>query len=32
MELTRHAQSVQRAIQAYDQAMQTGINHIGDNT
>jgi len=31
MELTRHAQSVQRAIQAYDQAMQTGINHIGDN-
>jgi flagellar basal body rod protein FlgG len=32
MELTRHAQSVQRAIQAYDQAMQTGINHIGDNS
>jgi flagellar basal body rod protein FlgG len=31
IELTRHAQSVQRAIQAYDQAMQTGINHIGDN-
>ena len=31
MELTRHAQSVQRAIQAYDQAMQAGINHIGDN-
>jgi len=32
MALTRHAQSVQRAIQAYDQALQTGINHIGDNT
>jgi flagellar basal-body rod protein FlgF len=31
MALTRHAQSVQRAIQAYDQALQTGINHIGDN-
>ena len=31
MELTRHAQSVQRAIQAYDQAMQAGINHLGDN-
>lgn len=31
MELTRHAQSVQRAIQAYDQAMQSGINHLGDN-
>jgi len=32
MQLTRHAQSVQRALQAYDQAMQTGINHIGDNS
>ena len=32
MALTRHAQSVQRAIQAYDQALQTGINHIGDNS
>lgn len=32
MEITRHAQSVQRALQAYDQAMQAGINHIGDNT
>lgn len=32
MEVTRHAQSVQRAILAYDQAMQAGINHIGDNT
>ncbi len=31
MELTRHAQSVQRAIQAYDQAMQASINHLGDN-
>lgn len=31
MELTRHAQSVQRAILAYDQAMQDGINHMGDN-
>lgn len=32
MEVTRHAQSVQRALQAYDQAMQAGINHIGDNS
>lgn len=32
MELTRHAQSVQRALQAYDQAMQFGVNHIGNNT
>ncbi|HEX7814767.1 flagellar hook-basal body complex protein [Dyella sp.] len=32
MALTRHAQSVQRAIQAYDQALQNGINHIGDNS
>jgi flagellar basal-body rod protein FlgF len=32
MELTRHAQSVQRAIAAYDEAMQAGINHIGDNS
>lgn len=32
MALTRHAQSVQRAIQAYDAALQAGINHIGDNT
>lgn len=31
MELTRHAQSVQRAILAYDSAMQNGINHLGDN-
>lgn len=32
MALTRHAQSVQRAIQAYDAAMQEGINHLGDNS
>jgi flagellar basal-body rod protein FlgF len=32
MQLTRHAQSVQRALQAYDQALQLGINHIGDNS
>ena len=32
MEVTRHAQSVQRAIAAYDEAMQAGINHIGDNS
>lgn len=32
MELTRHAQSVQRAILAYDTAMQDGINHLGDNS
>jgi flagellar basal-body rod protein FlgF len=32
MALTRHAQSVQRAIQAYDAALQEGINHIGDNS
>lgn len=31
MEVTRHAQSVQRAIQAYDTAMQGGISHLGDN-
>ncbi|MFC5743564.1 flagellar hook-basal body protein [Dyella tabacisoli] len=32
MEVTRHAQSVQRAIHAYDTAMQSGISHLGDNT
>jgi flagellar basal-body rod protein FlgF len=32
MALSRHAQSVQRAIQAYDAALQEGINHIGDNS
>lgn len=32
MALSRHAQSIQRAIQAYDAALQEGINHIGDNS
>jgi flagellar basal-body rod protein FlgF len=32
MALSRHAQSIQRALQAYDAALQAGINHIGDNT
>jgi flagellar basal body rod protein FlgG len=32
MVLSRHAQSVQRAIQAYDAALQEGINHLGDNS
>jgi flagellar basal-body rod protein FlgF len=32
MALSRHAQSVQRAIQAYDAALQEGINHLGDNS
>ncbi len=32
MELTRHAQSVQRAILAYDAALQSGVTHLGDNT
>lgn len=32
MSLSRHAQSIQRAIQAYDAALQEGINHLGDNT
>lgn len=31
MEVTRHAQALQHAMQAYDQALQTGINHLGDN-
>lgn len=31
MELTRHAESVQRAISVYDKAMETGINQIGGN-
>jgi flagellar basal-body rod protein FlgF len=31
MEVTRHAQSVQHAIQAYDAALQSGISHLGDN-
>lgn len=32
MSLTRHAQSLQHAVQAYDAAMQNGINHLGDNS
>jgi flagellar basal-body rod protein FlgF len=32
MALSRHAQSMQRAIQAYDAALQEGINHLGDNS
>lgn len=31
MELTRHAESVQRAISIYDKAMDVGINRLGDN-
>lgn len=31
MEVTRHSQSLQHALRAYDEAMQTGINHLGDN-
>jgi flagellar basal-body rod protein FlgF len=31
MEITRHAQSLQHAMEAYDQVLQAGINHIGDN-
>jgi len=30
MELTRHVESVQRAISIYDQAMDTGINRLGE--
>ena len=30
MEVTRHAESVQRAISIYDKAMDTGINHLGN--
>lgn len=31
MELTRHVESVQRAISIYDKAMDAGINRLGDN-
>lgn len=31
IEVTRHAQSLQHAMRAYDEALQTGINHLGDN-
>lgn len=30
IEITRHVQSLQHAMQAYDEALQTGINHLGD--
>jgi flagellar basal-body rod protein FlgF len=30
IELTRHVESVQHAISIYDQAMDTGINHLGE--
>lgn len=32
MEITRHAQSLQHAMEAYDQVLQAGINHIGENS
>lgn len=31
VELTRHAESVQRVISIYDRALETGINRLGDN-
>lgn len=31
LELTRHVESVQRAISIYDKAMDTGINRLGEN-
>lgn len=31
MEITRHAQSLQHAMEAYDQTLQAGINHLGEN-
>ena len=31
MELTRHVESVQRAISIYDKAMDTGVNRLGEN-
>lgn len=31
MELTRHVESVQRAIAIYDKAMETGVNRLGEN-
>lgn len=31
MDVTRHAESVQRAISMYDKAMDVGINRLGDN-
>lgn len=32
IEVTRHVQSLQHAMHAYDDALQTGINHLGDNS
>ncbi len=29
--ITRHAHALQRALQAYDEILQTGINHLGEN-
>ena len=31
IELSRHAESVQRAISIYDRTLDSGINRIGDN-
>lgn len=31
IEVTRHVQSLQHAMHAYDEALQTGVNHLGDN-
>lgn len=31
IEVTRHAQSLRQALRAYDEALQTGINHLGEN-
>jgi len=31
MELTRHIESIQRAISTYDKVLDIGINRIGDN-
>ncbi|HVJ38117.1 MAG TPA: flagellar basal body rod C-terminal domain-containing protein [Stenotrophomonas sp.] len=31
IELTRHAESVQRVISAYDRMLDTGVNRLGDN-
>lgn len=30
--ITRHAQSLQQALRAYDGALETGINHLGENS
>lgn len=31
IEVTRHAQTLQHAMHAYDEVLQAGINHLGDN-